>query len=126
MDLAVDQCLSQLPTIIKDESKYKNSTFFSEQLTAFQVWLAMGSVERKPPEQLPIVLQVGISKCHYFRMFAYRRFRLWHRCFPVTFVKFLRTPFLQNTAGQLLLWVTLSGIMYLKTLILFVDFACFL
>ena len=29
--------------------------------------------------------------------------RLWHRCFPVSFVKFLRTPFLQNTSGQLLL-----------------------
>ena len=29
--------------------------------------------------------------------------RLWHRCFPVNFVKSLRTPFLQNTSGQLLL-----------------------
>ena len=57
-DLAVDQCLSQLPLIINDESKYKNSTFFWEQLTAFQVWLAMGTSERSPPEQLPIVLQV--------------------------------------------------------------------
>ena len=28
---------------------------------------------------------------------------LWHRCFPVNFVKFLRTFFLQNTSGQLLL-----------------------
>ena len=27
----------------------------------------------------------------------------WHRCFPVNFVKFLRTPFLQNTSGRLLL-----------------------
>ena len=25
--------------------------------------------------------------------------RLWHGCFPVNFVKFLRTPFLQNTSG---------------------------
>ena len=25
--------------------------------------------------------------------------RLWHRCFPVNFTKFLRTPFLQNTTG---------------------------
>ena len=25
--------------------------------------------------------------------------RLWHRCFPVNFAKFLRTPFLQNTSG---------------------------
>ena len=28
---------------------------------------------------------------------------LWHRCFPVNFAKFLRTLFLQNTFGQLLL-----------------------
>ena len=28
---------------------------------------------------------------------------LWHRCFPVNFPKFLRTPFLQNTTGRLLL-----------------------
>ena len=25
--------------------------------------------------------------------------RLWHRCFPVNFAKFLRTTFLQNTSG---------------------------
>ena len=25
--------------------------------------------------------------------------KLWHRCFPVNFAKFLRTPFLQNTSG---------------------------
>ena len=29
--------------------------------------------------------------------------RLWHRCFPVNFAKFLRTPFLQNTSERLLL-----------------------
>ena len=28
--------------------------------------------------------------------------RLWHRYFPVNFAKFLRTPFSQNTSGQLL------------------------
>ena len=28
---------------------------------------------------------------------------LWHRCFPVSFAKFLRTPLLQNTSGRLLL-----------------------
>ena len=35
--------------------------------------------------------------------------RLRHRCFPVNFVKFLRTPFLQNTSGRLLLF-TVSDI----------------
>ena len=29
--------------------------------------------------------------------------RLWHRCFPVNFAKFLRTPFLQNTSRRLFL-----------------------
>ena len=29
--------------------------------------------------------------------------RVWHRCFPVNFVKFLRTAFLGNTSGRLLL-----------------------
>ena len=31
--------------------------------------------------------------------------RLCHRCFPVNFAKFLRTPFLQNTSGRLLLYI---------------------
>ena len=26
--------------------------------------------------------------------------RLWHRCFPVNFAKFIRTPFLQNTSSS--------------------------
>ena len=32
--------------------------------------------------------------------------RLWQRCFPVTFAKFLRKRFLQNTSGRLLLFST--------------------
>ena len=31
--------------------------------------------------------------------------RLWHKCFPVNFARFLRTPFLQSTSGRLLLSV---------------------
>ena len=29
--------------------------------------------------------------------------KLWHRCFPVDFAKYLRTPFLQNTSRRVLL-----------------------
>ena len=29
--------------------------------------------------------------------------KLWHKCFPLNFAKFLRTLFLQNTSGRLLL-----------------------
>ena len=41
--------------------------------------------------------------------------RLWHRCFPVNFAKFGRTPFLQNSSGWLLL----------KTVHTLVGFYCF-
>ena len=37
------------------------------------------------------------------RLATFLEKRLWHRCFPVNFAKFLRTPFLQNTSGRLLL-----------------------
>ena len=33
--------------------------------------------------------------------------RLWHKCFPVNFMKFLRTPFSQNTSWWLLLFLEL-------------------
>lgn len=41
------------------EVEFQPSPFFNEQLTAFELWLEHGSSEKKPPEQLPIVLQVG-------------------------------------------------------------------
>ena len=31
--------------------------------------------------------------------------RLWYSCFPVNFVKYLRTPFLQNASGRILLLI---------------------
>ncbi|CAJ0967179.1 unnamed protein product [Ranitomeya imitator] len=66
-DLAVDICLSQLPTIIEEDTAFRHSPFFAEQLTAFQVWLTMGVENRNPPEQLPIVLQVLLSQVHRLR-----------------------------------------------------------
>ena len=40
--------------------------------------------------------------------------RLWHRCFPVNFVKSLRTPFLTEHVRWLLLNVELYSINYLN------------
>lgn len=40
-------------------SHLQSTPFFTEQLTAFEVWLDHGSERKKPPEQLPIVLQVA-------------------------------------------------------------------
>ena len=36
--------------------------------------------------------------------------RLWHKCFPVNFAKFLRTRFLQSTSRRLLLIVGFNAI----------------
>ncbi|CAG8490380.1 572_t:CDS:2 [Paraglomus occultum] len=66
-DLAVDVCLRQLPVLLSGECEYQHSTFFDEQLTAFGVWLERGSIYQKPPQQLPIVLQVLLSQVHRSR-----------------------------------------------------------
>ncbi|RKP10243.1 raptor N-terminal caspase like domain-containing protein [Thamnocephalis sphaerospora] len=71
-DLAVDMCVMQIPALLKATQNdtplpYRPSTFFAEQLTAFETWLQHGSVTRSPPEQLPIVLQVLLSQVHRLR-----------------------------------------------------------
>lgn len=71
-DLAVDQCLAQLPMQEAAEEggqpyDYKHSTFFEEQLTAFEIWLKYGSKTQRRPEQLPVVLQVLLSQVHRLR-----------------------------------------------------------
>nr|XP_007140151.1 hypothetical protein PHAVU_008G088100g [Phaseolus vulgaris]ESW12145.1 hypothetical protein PHAVU_008G088100g [Phaseolus vulgaris] len=67
-DMAAELCLSQLPSLVEDpNAEFQPSTFFTEQLTAFEVWLDHGSEHKKPPEQLPIILQVLLSQCHCFR-----------------------------------------------------------
>ncbi|CAN1160376.1 Regulatory-associated protein of TOR 1 [Linum perenne] len=58
-DMAAEICLSQLPSLVEDpNAEFQPSPFFTEQLMAFEVWLDHGSEDKKPPEQLPIVLQV--------------------------------------------------------------------
>ncbi|KAG7576530.1 WD40 repeat [Arabidopsis thaliana x Arabidopsis arenosa] len=67
-DMAAEICLSHLPQLVLDPTaEFQPSPFFTEQLTAFEVWLDHGSEHKKPPEQLPIVLQVLLSQCHRFR-----------------------------------------------------------
>lgn len=49
-------------------SHYQHSTFFEQQLTAFEIWLNYaGSSTKEAPEQLPIVLQVLLSQVHRLR-----------------------------------------------------------
>jgi regulatory associated protein of mTOR len=72
-DLAVDMALAQLPMLERKETagfeyEYQHSTFFTEQLTAFEVYLTRGDATKvKAPEQLPVVLQVLLSQHHRVR-----------------------------------------------------------
>lgn len=72
-DLAVDLALAQLPMLERKETEgieyeFQSSSFFTEQLTAFEVYLARGeATQQKPPEQLPVVLQVLLSQQHRVR-----------------------------------------------------------
>ncbi|KAK9819637.1 hypothetical protein WJX72_000593 [[Myrmecia] bisecta] len=68
-DMAAEMCLLQLPSLLDADNVevFQPSPFFSEQLTAFELWLQYGSKDKKPPEQLPIVLQVLLSQVHRLR-----------------------------------------------------------
>ena len=68
-DLAIEMVLAQLPAMLAPEEggpnyEYQHSTFFAEQLMAFEMYLEQGAPEQKPPPQLPIVLQVLLSQQH--------------------------------------------------------------
>ena len=93
-DLAVEMILAQLPRLTEQqkandtaaenqpngaspapaqELEYNHSDFFADQLSAFEVYLLAAPANAnaqgyaKPPEQLPIVLQVLLSQVHRLR-----------------------------------------------------------
>ena len=93
-DLAVEMILAQLPSLFEQqkandellenkpsgtpdpsipELEYNHSDFFADQLSAFEVYLQSAPASsaaqgyEKPPEQLPIVLQVLLSQVHRLR-----------------------------------------------------------
>jgi regulator-associated protein of mTOR len=69
-DLALDMCISQLPSLLsnddfrKPQKEYISCGFFTEQITIFDMWLRYNVNSNSPPEQLPIILQVLLSQQH--------------------------------------------------------------
>ena len=68
-DLAADFCMCQVAHEVP-AAEMSFSTFFTEQLTAFEVWLDFANEDKGVPEQLPIVLQVLLSTSHRHRALA--------------------------------------------------------
>jgi regulatory associated protein of mTOR len=64
---------TQVTPVPPPELEYQHSDFFADQLSAFEVYLSSapanssGAQNLKPPEQLPIVLQVLLSQVHRLR-----------------------------------------------------------
>ena len=53
--------------------------------------------------QVKVFLQISQNSQESLRPATLLKKGLWHSCFPINVAKFLRTPFLQNTSGRLLL-----------------------
>ena len=71
-DLAVELSLAKIPELyappgIPSARSLDQMSFLQDQLTAFEVWLQFGNKNKKPPLQLPIVLQVLLSQAHRVR-----------------------------------------------------------
>ncbi len=101
----------QLPELLSGEGgqEYQPSPFFSEQLTAFELWLEHGSPDKRPPEQLPIVLQVRPRWAAGRAWPALMRGRgpLWGPELGVPLLM-LRLP-VAGTGPSLCLWLRLEG-----------------
>ncbi|KAG5476926.1 hypothetical protein LSCM1_05259 [Leishmania martiniquensis] len=72
-EYTVDKCVSQLPRLLAatDEAPaaYEPSTFFDDQLTAFEVWVESGDMA-EVPEQLPCVLLALTQVLYRVRAFT--------------------------------------------------------
>eukprot|EP01062_Namystynia_karyoxenos_P035677 TRINITY_DN26081_c0_g1_i1.p1 TRINITY_DN26081_c0_g1~~TRINITY_DN26081_c0_g1_i1.p1 ORF type:complete len:1456 (+),score=459.88 TRINITY_DN26081_c0_g1_i1:77-4369(+) len=64
-ELALERVLAQLPALTSSaDYVYKPSSFFTEQLTAFEIWVDFGSKDKGAPDELPCIIQ-GLSSWQY-------------------------------------------------------------
>ncbi|KPI87316.1 hypothetical protein ABL78_3599 [Leptomonas seymouri] len=72
-EYTVDKCVSQLPRLLAEgdgaAAVYEPSTFFDDQLTAFEVWVESGDMS-EVPEQLPCVLLALTQVLYRVRAFT--------------------------------------------------------
>ena len=91
-----------------------NINLFARLSKTFQITLLLGTFRSNRPEVLckkyvlrnfakftgkHLCQRLFLNKVAGLRPATLLKKSFWHRCFPVNFAKFLRTPFLQNTSG---------------------------
>ena len=62
------------------------------------IWEISQNSQENTCARVYFLIQLQALACNFIKK------RLWHRCLPFNIAKFLRTPFLQNTSGRLLLF----------------------
>ena len=86
-----------------DQSKTFHIFYLGDVNLSWLNWL----FQKQPPEVFLtgkyLWQSLFFNKAACLRPATLLKKRLWHRCFSVNFAKFLRTPFLQNTSGRLVL-----------------------
>lgn len=60
-DLAVESCLSQLPAVLSGKEAFTFTPFFSDQLTAFEVWLDMCDTSNPVPGPSTYIPSVSLG-----------------------------------------------------------------
>ena len=124
-DLAIEMVLAQLPAMLASEDggkvyEYQHSTFFAEQLRAFEVYLEQGAPEQRAPPQLPIVLQVLLSQQHRVKALVLLSKFLdlgpWAVTLALTIgifpyvVKLLQSPAMELKAIMIFIWARIVAV----------------
>ena len=95
-------------------SRFAKAVYFRQVIPVSILSTPLSDSQKQPPEVNVLRSFVKFTGKHLcqslffnkvagFRPAILLKKKLWHRCFPVNFAKLLRTPFLQNTSGRLLL-----------------------
>ena len=85
-------------------------TIENQKLQIYRITYHLDTLKKQPPEVFckkgglrNFAKFTGKNLCQSLFFNKVAGLRLWHRCFPVNFAKFPRTPFLQKTSERLLL-----------------------
>ena len=94
-------------TCLQPLTKYIEAHFYT-----LHYCFSLEYLQKQPPEVF--FNKILFNKIAGLRPATLLKKKLWHRCFPMNFAKFLRRPFLRNTSGRLLLYLTFHSIQYPK------------
>lgn len=50
----------------RELTSYTQNSFFIDQLKAFEIWLKYDGETKRPPQQLPVLLQMLLSQVFFF------------------------------------------------------------